>query len=166
MIEVIFKIFLTDYIDFQGFITKRIQKPLLIEYITVSCAEGDEGHVYDGKLEWEEKTIDFQQIPATRTQPMFILADPDRAFQLSRYPNQGVGLLRMEFIITNSIRVHPMALVKFHELTDSNDKKAIEAITSHYKDKKKYFVEKLSEAVAMVAAAFLSQRCNCAHERF
>jgi len=124
------------------------------QIITVSCAEGDEGHVYDGKLEWEEKTIDFQQIPATRTQPMFILADPDRAFQLSRYPNQGVGLLRMEFIITNSIRVHPMALVKFHELTDSNDKKAIEAITSHYKDKKKYFVEKLSEAVAMVAAAF------------
>lgn len=122
--------------------------------ITVSCAEGDEGYVYDGKLAWEEKVINFQQVPATRTQPMFILADPDRAFKLSRYPNEGVGLLRMEFIITNSIRVHPMALVKYHELPDSNDKKAIEAITSHYKDKKKYFTEKLSEAVAMVAAAF------------
>jgi pyruvate, water dikinase len=65
-----------------------------------------------------------------------------------------VGLLRMEFIITNSIRIHPMALVKYEELSDSNDKKAIEAITHHYADKKKYFVEKLSESVAMVAAAF------------
>ncbi|MCS7019156.1 MAG: phosphoenolpyruvate synthase [Cytophagales bacterium] len=122
--------------------------------ITVSCAEGDEGYVYDGKLEWEEKVIDFQQIPATHTQPMFILADPDRAFKLSRYPNEGVGLLRMEFIITNSIRVHPMALVKYDELPDYKDKKAIEAITAQYSDKKKYFTEKLSEAVAMVAAAF------------
>ena len=85
---------------------------------------------------------------------MFILADPFNAFRLSFYPNQGVGLLRMEFIISNSIRIHPMALVKFEELPESNDKKAIEAITQHHADKKKYFVEKLSESVAMVAAAF------------
>ncbi len=124
------------------------------QIITVSCIEGDEGMVYDGKLVWSVKEISFENIEATHTKPMFILADPGKAFRLSFYPNEGVGLLRMEFIITNSIRIHPMALVKYNELMDSNDKKSIEAITHHYTDKKKYFVEKLSEAVAMVAAAF------------
>ncbi|RZS98220.1 phosphoenolpyruvate synthase [Cecembia calidifontis] len=122
--------------------------------ITVSCLEGDEGSVYDGILDWTVKEIDLGQLPATKTKPMFILADPFNAFRLSFYPNQGVGLLRMEFIISNSIRIHPMALVKFEELPESNDKKAIEAITQHYADKRKYFVEKLSENIAMVAAAF------------
>lgn len=124
------------------------------QIITVSCIEGDEGMIYNGKLEWTEKEVHFENIAATKTKPMFILADPGKAFRLSFYPNQGVGLLRMEFIITNSIRIHPMALVKFNELADSNDKKAIEAITHQYPNKKKYFTEKLSEAVAMVAAAF------------
>jgi pyruvate, water dikinase len=124
------------------------------QIITVSCIEGDEGLVYDGKCDWQEEEIRLENIARTHTRPMFILADPDKSFRLSQYPNEGVGLLRMEFIIANSIRIHPMALVKFSELTDSNDKKAIEAITHHYPDKKKYFTEKLSEAVAMVAAAF------------
>ncbi|WP_304517061.1 phosphoenolpyruvate synthase [Cecembia rubra] len=122
--------------------------------ITVSCLDGDEGSVYDGKLEWTVKEIDLGEIPITHTKSMFILADPFNAFRLSLYPNQGVGLLRMEFIISNSIRIHPMALVNFEELPESNDKKAIEAITHHYADKKKYFVEKLSENIAIVAAAF------------
>lgn len=124
------------------------------QMITVSCVEGDEGKVYDGVLEWAEKTILFEELAPTRTHPLFILADPGKAFRLSLYPNRGVGLLRMEFIITNTIRIHPMALVKFDELTDSNDKKAIEAMTSDYPDKQQFFVEKLSEAVATVAAAF------------
>jgi pyruvate,water dikinase len=124
------------------------------QLISVSCIEGDEGHVYDGKIEWEEKKISLDHIPITHTKPMFILADPDKAFRLSRYPNDGVGLLRMEFIVTNAIRIHPMALINYRHLDDSNDKKAIQAITHHYRDKKKYFTEKLSEAVAMVAAAF------------
>ncbi len=124
------------------------------QVITVSCIEGDEGRVYDGKLEWEEHEINFGNDTQTRTKPMFILADPDNAFRLSFYPNEGVGLLRMEFIIANAIRIHPMALVLYDTLPDSNDKKAIEAITRHYHDKKKYFIEKLSEAVATVAAAF------------
>lgn len=124
------------------------------QVITVSCIEGDEGMIYDGKLEWEEKEINIKEVAETRTKAMFILADPHKAFQLSFYPNQGVGLLRMEFIITNAIRIHPMALVKYHELSDSNDKKAIEAITHQYVNKKTYFVEKLSESLAMVAAAF------------
>ncbi|WP_163379567.1 phosphoenolpyruvate synthase [Cyclobacterium sp. SYSU L10401] len=124
------------------------------QVITASCIEGDEGMVYEGKLEWDEKEINVSEVPETRTRPMFILADPQKAFELSFYPNQGVGLLRMEFIITNTIRIHPMALVKYHELSDSNDKKAIEAITHHYTNKKTYFVEKLSESLAMVGAAF------------
>jgi pyruvate,water dikinase len=124
------------------------------QIITVSCIEGDEGKVYDGNLEWEEKTITVDDVPKVKTKPMFILADPDKAFRLAQFPNQGVGLLRMEFIITNSIRIHPMSLVNFNSLSDSNDRKAIEAITLHYADKKKYFTEKLSEAIATVAAAF------------
>jgi len=124
------------------------------QIITVSCIEGDEGKVYEGELEWNEKEISFDHLEPVKTKPMFILADPGKAFRLSFYPNEGVGLLRMEFIIANSIRIHPMALVKYNELTDSNDKKSIEAITHHYSNKKLYFTEKLSEAVAMVAAAF------------
>ncbi|MDT8399731.1 MAG: phosphoenolpyruvate synthase [Pseudomonadales bacterium] len=124
------------------------------QIITVSCIEGDEGMVYDGKADWDEKEVSLSAIAPTRTKPMFILADPGKAFRLSFYPSQGVGLLRMEFIISNTIRIHPMALVKFDELTDNKDKNAIDAMTHHHADKKQYFVEKLSEAVAMVAAAF------------
>ncbi len=122
--------------------------------ITVSCIEGDEGRIYDGKLEWEEHEINLENIPETRTKALFILADPDKAFHLSFYPNDGVGLLRMEFIISNSIKIHPMALVKFDQIKNSEEKKEIELLTKNYPDKKKYFVEKLSESIAMVAAAF------------
>lgn len=122
--------------------------------ITVSCAEGDEGIVYEGKLDWEVEELDFKSLAPTRTQAMFILADPFKAFRLSFYPNEGVGLLRMEFIISNTIRIHPMALVKYEDLPENNDKKAIAAITQHYADKKQYFTEKLSEHIALVAAAF------------
>lgn len=124
------------------------------QIITVSCIEGDEGKIYDGKQEWEEHEIHFENTAPTHTKPMFILADPDNAFRLSFYPNEGVGLLRMEFIIANTIRIHPMALARYDTLPEGNERKSIEAITLHYPDKKKYFIEKLSEAVATVAAAF------------
>jgi len=124
------------------------------QIITVSCIEGDEGLIYDGKMEWSEKEINFEAIEPTKTKPMFILADPFKAFRFSFYPNEGVGLLRMEFIISNAIRIHPMALVNYSSMADSNDKRAIAAITQHYPDKKKYFVETLSEHLSMVAAAF------------
>jgi pyruvate,water dikinase len=124
------------------------------QIITVSCAEAETANVYDGKLEWTEKEQDLSTVPETQTHPMLILAHPDRAFELSFYPNQGVGLLRMEFIISNSIVVHPMALVKYDELPDGPDKTAIEKLTTGYTDKKKYFVDKLSIAVSQVAAAF------------
>ena len=122
--------------------------------ITVSCAEGEEGNIYDGMLKWTEKEIDFRNIKMPNTEPMLIMADPDKAFQLSFYPNKGVGLMRLEFVISNTIRIHPMALVKFNELKDEKAKQKIENLTHHYPDKEKYFVEKLSQAVATIASAF------------
>jgi len=124
------------------------------QMITVSCAEAETGHVYDGKLEWDETEINLADVPETDVAPMLILAHPDRAFELSFYPNRGVGLLRMEFIISNSIVVHPMALVKYNKLPDGPDKTAIAHITQGYRNKEQYFTDKLSLAVAQVAAAF------------
>ncbi|MFI5141581.1 MAG: phosphoenolpyruvate synthase [Bacteroidia bacterium] len=124
------------------------------QQITVSCAEGDVGKVYEGKLTWKEKQITPDSIQMPETNPMLILADPDKALSMSFYPNRGVGLLRMEFIINNSIAVHPMALVKYDELKDKVAKKEITRLTSQYPDKKSFFVDKLAQGVAMVAAAF------------
>ena len=90
--------------------------------------------------------------PATKA--LLILADPDRALQLARYPSQGVGLMRMEFVINNAIRVHPMALVEFDKLTDAHARTEIEQLTAHYPSKPEYFVEKLAQAIGFVAAAF------------
>ncbi|MEO8086530.1 MAG: phosphoenolpyruvate synthase [Bacteroidota bacterium] len=124
------------------------------QLITVSCSEGKIGFVYDGKLEWTEREIDLQNIKLPETQVMLIVADPEKAFKLSFYPNNGVGLMRLEFIINNAIRIHPMALVKFNELKDKKVKQEIELLTHHYPDKEKYFVDKLSQAVATIACAF------------
>jgi pyruvate,water dikinase len=124
------------------------------QLVTVSCATGKTGEVYDGQLEWSQKEIDFDTIQMPATAPMLILGDPDKAFRLSFYPNKGVGLMRLEFIINSSIRVHPMALVKFDVLEDKKAKSEIEALTYGYADKKQYFVDKLSQAVATIAAAF------------
>jgi pyruvate,water dikinase len=131
--------------------TEKIQDGQLI---TVSCAEGDEGRVYAGALAFRETEIDLAHVVRPRTLPLLILADPDRALQLARYPSQGVGLLRMEFIINNAIRIHPMALVEFDELTDLDARRQIEQLTAHYPSKPEYFVDKLSQAIAFVAAAF------------
>lgn len=122
--------------------------------ITVSCAEGKEGNVYDGKLNWEITEQDFSTLKMPNTDPMLILADPERAFELSHYPNQGVGLMRMEFAISNTIKIHPLALCEPENITDSNIKSEIARLTKGYEDPKKYFIDKLAEAVAIVAAAF------------
>jgi len=122
--------------------------------ITVSCAEGKDGNIYDGTLNWEITEQDYSQLPMPETNPMFILADPDRAFELSNYPNQGVGLLRLEFAISNSIRVHPLALIEPDKITDEKTKSDISELISDYPSGKDYFVDKLVEAVTTVAAAF------------
>jgi len=125
------------------------------EMITVSCCEGETGFVYEGKLDFKETELDFSNIkkPET-TEVMLIVGDPDKAFKLSFYPNDGVGLMRIEFIITHTVQIHPMALVKFTELKDASVKEKIEKLTHHYPDKEKYFVDKLSQGVATIAAAF------------
>ena len=122
--------------------------------ITVSCAEGKEGNIYDGILKWDIKEQDYSQLPMPKTAPMFILADPDRAFELSNYPNQGVGLLRLEFAISNSIRIHPLALCEPEKITDEKTKAEINEQVKDYVDGKTYFIDKLAEAVSTVAAAF------------
>ena len=124
------------------------------QVITVSCASGDAGLVYNGKLNWEESEILLKNIASTETKPMFILADPQKALLYASYPSDGVGLLRMEFTISNSVQVHPMALVRFDELASGPEKRQIEALTRHYADKKHFFVEKLAESIGLVAAAF------------
>jgi pyruvate,water dikinase len=125
------------------------------ELITVSCSEGKTGFVYKGKLNFTITDLDFSSIkkPET-TEVMLILCDPDKAFELSFYPNDGVGLMRMEFIITHSIQIHPMALVRFNELNSDATKQQIEELTHHYPDKGKYFVDKLSQGIGTIAAAF------------
>jgi pyruvate,water dikinase len=125
------------------------------EMITVSCCEGKTGVVYRGKLSFKETSLDFSNIKKPdATEVMLIAGDPDKAFKLSFYPNDGVGLMRIEFIITHAIQIHPMALVKFDALKDDAVKQKIEALTHHFPNKEKYFVDKLAEGVATIAAAF------------
>ena len=124
------------------------------QMITVANMEGDEGNVLEGNVPFEVLTDDLSKVPNVDTTPLFILADPERAFELSHYPVKGVGLLRMEFIINNSILIHPMALVKFDQLPESPVKNTIAQMTTGYKSKTEYFVHQLAEAIAKVAAAF------------
>lgn len=135
-----------------GNATKKIKDG---DTITVSCCEGKTGFIYKGELPYKQIEHDFSNVKKpSSTEVMLIAADPDKAFQLSFYPNDGVGLMRMEFIITHFIKVHPMALVKFAEMKDANAKKEIEILTHHYPDKEKYFIDKLGQGIATIAAAF------------
>ncbi|MGE3802329.1 MAG: phosphoenolpyruvate synthase [Candidatus Kapaibacterium sp.] len=124
------------------------------EQITVSCAEGKQGKVYRGSLKWEESTFDTRNVELPNTELMFILGDPQKAFQTSFLPNNGIGLVRLEFIINNSIQIHPMALVKFDELEDAEAQAQIEKLTKSYPNKEDYFVDQLSQSIGTIAAAF------------
>jgi pyruvate,water dikinase len=124
------------------------------DLITVSCSEGAVGYIYKGKADWKEHTIDLKVIERPKTKAMLILGDPDKAFDLSFYPNDGIGLMRLEFIINTAIRIHPMALVTFSALLDEKAKAEIAALTVNYENKEQYFIDKLSEAVATIGAAF------------
>lgn len=123
--------------------------------ITISCAEGKEGYVYEGALPWTLREEDFSELPLPQTTaPMLILADPDRAFELSQYPNKGVGLLRLEFTITNSVQIHPLALCQPERITDEAVRQQIAERTKGFNSGKQYFIDTLAEAVGTVAAAF------------
>jgi pyruvate, water dikinase len=122
--------------------------------ITLSCAEGKTGYIYDGKAEWTITSKDISNMPLPATDPMLILGDPSLAFEQSFLPNRGVGLLRMEFMITHHIKIHPLALTRFNKLTDKPVKDEIEKLTAGYSNKEDYFIDKLAQGVATIAAAF------------
>jgi len=124
------------------------------QMVTVSCAEGDTGFVYEGVLPFEVKRTSLKTLGHPRTKVMMNLANPEEAFGLSFIPNEGVGLARMEFIITTYIKIHPLALVDFERLVDPLAKAEIEFLTAGYADKPQFFVDKLAQGVAMLAAAF------------
>lgn len=122
--------------------------------ITVSCAEGEEGYIYEGVLAFDVSRIDLAELPAPATKIMMNVANPDEAFRLSMIPNDGVGLAREEFVISNSIKIHPLALLHYESITDPAIRTEIEKLTLGYKDKANYFVDKLAEGIGMIAAAF------------
>ena len=124
------------------------------EPVTVSCAEGDTGRVYEGALEFEVTESDLAAIPKPATHIMVNLGNPELAFQTSFLPNDGVGLARMEFIISEAIKVHPMALVHPERVEHPDERKEIERLAAGYARPADYFVEKLSEGVGTIAAAF------------
>jgi len=125
------------------------------EMITIDCSQGKTGSVYRGELAFEKKLTNLEGfILPDHPKAQLILADPEKAFELSFYPNHGVGLLRLEFLISNRIRIHPMALLRPEMLSLDSDREKIEEITLGYPDKATYFIDKLSQGVAMIAAAF------------
>ena len=121
--------------------------------VTLSCAEGDEGYIYEGTADFEMTTLSLDDIPNTRTKVMLNLANPAAAFRWWQLPADGAGLVRMEFVISNHIRVHPMALVRYDEVNDAAAKREIAAMTAGYADRGEYFADKLSRGLARIAAA-------------
>jgi pyruvate,water dikinase len=134
-----------------GDATKKLKNG---QSVTVSCAEGDEGRVYDGILDFEVREIDIGEIPKTRTHVMLNLANPAAAFRWWRLPADGVGLARMEFIIGNRIRIHPMALVRPEKVQDQQARRQIATLTRGYQDPTAYFVDTLARGMARIAAAY------------
>ena len=120
--------------------------------VTLSCAEGLQGEVFQGELAFEEKEIRLDQMADTKTQILMNIASPDAAFQWWHLPVKGIGLARMEFLVSDAIKVHPMALVNFSKLKDKKAKALIAQITEGYKDKTEYFVEKLALGLSQIAA--------------
>ena len=124
--------------------------------VTVSCAEGDTGHVYDGMLEFDQRSIELDSLPDIPVKIMMNVGNPDRAFDFAGMPNNGVGLARLEFIINRMIGVHPRALLEF----DKQSPELKEAITQQiagYPDPVGFYVDKLAEGIAQIAAAFCAR---------
>jgi len=121
--------------------------------VTVSCAEGEQGFIYEGIAEVEVRDLALREIPRTETLVMLNVGNPAAALRWWRLPSDGVGLARMEFIINNLIKIHPMALVRFKELRDGQARREIERLTRAYRDKTQYFVDTLASGIARIAAA-------------
>ena len=122
--------------------------------VTVSCAEGETGFVYDGEHPYEIEAIPLEKTERPRTKIMMNVANPEEALRLSFLPNDGVGLARLEFIINNTIGIHPLALLDYRNLKDPAVIRQIDQATVGYDRKHEYFVDKLAQGVATIAAAF------------
>ena len=122
--------------------------------VTVSCAEGELGRVYEGRAAYSKRTTDVSRLERPRTKIMVNLGDPDVAFTTSFLPNDGVGLARIEFIIANTIRAHPLALLHPERVEDPRERADLEALTKHYSSPAEYFIRQLAEGVGTIAAAF------------
>lgn len=124
------------------------------QVVTLSCAEGDVGRVYDGALPFDIEQVILGDLDVKSTEVMLNVANPEEAMRLSFLPNDGVGLARIEFIINNYIKIHPLALLDYPKLEKFRDKVAIEDLTQGYADKAQFFVDKLAEGVGMIGGAF------------
>ncbi len=122
--------------------------------VTVSCAEGEEGKVYAGLVPFAVQETQLDNLPSTRTQILINVGNPEEAFSLAAMPCDGVGLARLEFIIANQIKIHPLALIHYDELQDGAAKAKIAQITALYEHKPDFFVDKLAQGIGMIAAAF------------
>lgn len=122
--------------------------------ITVSCADGEVGKVYDGLLKFRVDKTDLSDFSLPQTDVKMIVANPDLVFNYSFIPNKGVGLAREEFIIMNYIKIHPNALLQYETLEDQEVKKQIDALTAGYQNKVEYYVDKLAYGISIIASAF------------
>ncbi len=122
--------------------------------ITVDCSKGLDGKIYSGEMLFKTKKYNLKKIPKLKTKIMINIGAPDVAFKTSFLPNDGVGLAREEFIISEKIRIHPLALYYYQKIKNKKLKEEIDKITLGYKDKKQYFIDKLAEGIAIIAAAF------------
>ena len=121
--------------------------------VTLSCAEGDQGYIYEGLLDFESADVDLSDMPETRTKIMLNIASPGAAFDWWRLPAEGIGLARMEFIINNLIKIHPMALIHYDELKDRAAWQTIRDMTQGYDNKCDYFIDRLSQGIGKIAAS-------------
>ncbi|NCD01067.1 phosphoenolpyruvate synthase [bacterium] len=131
--------------------SKKIKKG---DKVTVSCAEGEKGFIYKGKLKYKVEKTNIGNLRKPKTKMMMNIGDPDFAFLNSFIPNDGVGLARLEFIINNQIGIHPLALINYKKITDKTVKNKIDKLTVGYKNKKEFFVDKLTQGISMISAAF------------
>ena len=121
--------------------------------VTLSCAEGEEGYVYEGRLAFESEAVNLDDLPSTDTRIMINIASPHAAMQWWELPVNGVGLARMEYIINNVIKIHPMALVNYRTLEDDEVIARIDELTRGYEEKTEYFVDNLAQGIGMIAAS-------------
>ncbi len=130
--------------------TKKLKEN---QEVTISCVEGEVGRIYDKELKYITKTTNLSTLPKISTPIMINISTPNSAFRWWHLPCQGIGLVRLEFIISNMIKIHPLALTNFSQLKNKKTKKIIEEMTKNYKSKKDYFIDILGRGIAKIAAS-------------